>query len=412
MKINILLLLILTVCLPVLAQHPPKGWIHLSTVKKDLPLAWKTTQQTAALVVDLDNDGINDFVLGCRVEAPVLIWYRRHSKGWTPYIIEREFKTIEAGGSFADIDHDGDMDLVFGNDWQGNELWWWENPYPRFDSAVSWKRYIIKSGGKTQHHDQIFADFMNTGKPQLVFWNQGSGTIFLATIPENPKSNEGWKLEAIYSGDAGSSRSWYPEGLAAADIDGDGQVDLLAGNQWFKYRDGIFHPIKVAAMGGRIAAGKFKPGKTMQIVTAPGDGSGPLKWYECRGNPEDSSAWIEHTLLDRDLIHGHTLEVADINGDGYLDIFAAEMAKWSEKDRQITDNPEATAFIFWGDGKGNFRKQEFIKGMDFHEAKLGDIDGDGDIDVLSKPYTWQTPRIDVFLQVGKKKRKAAKTLNR
>jgi hypothetical protein len=120
MKTSIFLLLILPVSLSASAQHPPKGWIHLSTAKKDLPLAWKTTQQTAALVVDLDKDGINDFVLGCRVEAPVLIWYRRHSKGWTSYIIEPEFKTIEAGGSFADIDNDGDMDLVFGNDWQGN----------------------------------------------------------------------------------------------------------------------------------------------------------------------------------------------------------------------------------------------------------------------------------------------------
>ena len=49
-----------------------------------------------------------------------------------------------------------------------------------------------------------------------------------------------------------------------------------------------------------------------------------------------------HDLLDRDMIHGHSLCVADIDGDGNLDIFAAEMAKWSEASKD-PDNPNATA---------------------------------------------------------------------
>jgi hypothetical protein len=148
-----------------------------------------------------------------------------------------------------------------------------------------------------------------------------------------------------------------------------------------------------------MAAGRLKPGKTLQMVTAPGDGIGPVCWYECVGNPEDSSAWVEHRLLDRDLIHGHTLDIADVNGDGFLDIYAAEMAKWTEKQTE-PDNPNATAYIFYGDGKGHFTTTVFQKGMGFHESKLGDLDGDGDIDILDKPYNWETPRVDVFLQNG------------
>ncbi len=158
----------------------------------------------------------------------------------------------------------------------------------------------------------------------------------------------------------------------------------------------------MARIGGRIAVGKLKPGKTLQIVTAPGDGTGPVCWYECKGNPEDSSAWIEHRLIDNDLIHGHSLAVADIDGDGNLDIFVAEMAQWHEKNT-APDNPNATAYIFYGDGKGNFTTTIFQQGMDFHEAKIGDLDGDGDVDILDKPYTWKTPRIDVFMQEGKNK---------
>src|SRR5215472_17006213 len=130
-------------------------------------------------------------------------------------------------------------------------------------------RHTIKKGGATQHHDQVFGDFLGTGKPQLAFWNQGAKKIFLAEIPADPLHAESWPLTEIFSGSAGSAGNTefkYPEGIAVADIDGDGKVDLLAGNLWFKHRGGTkFEPIQFASIGGRAAAGKFKPGKMAQI---------------------------------------------------------------------------------------------------------------------------------------------------
>jgi hypothetical protein len=59
--------------------------------------------------------------------------------------------------------------------------------------------------------------------------------------------------------------------------------------------------------------------------------------------------------------HGHSLQIADVDRDGNLDILAAEMAKWSGVDKP-DDNPGATAWIFYGDGKGGFRKTVFAYG--------------------------------------------------
>ena len=379
------------------------NWQHLTSKNGELPVPGTSTQQTGLLVAKIDrNSAATDFVVSCRQVAPALIWYRHTAKGWDRYVIEKDFLKIEAGGAAFDIDGDGDLDIVFGDDATGNQLYWWENPYPNFDPNVSWKRHIIKNGGANQHHDQIFADFKGTGKPQLAFWNQKAKSLFLADIPADPRTAEPWPLQTIFSGQAGEdvqNAAKYAEGIDAFDVDGDGRVDLLAGNYWFKYEGGNkFRPIRIGEIGGRIRAGKFKPGKYAQIVIGPGDGTGPLMFYEAKGDPTHTASWTGRNLLGRDLIHGHTLDVGDIDGDGNLDIFAAEMAKWSAQPRP--DNPEATAWILYGDGKGNFRTTVLAKGDGWHEGKLADVDGDGDLDIINKPYTWEAPRIDLWLNNG------------
>ena len=122
----------------------------------------------------------------------------------------------------------------------------------------------------------------------------------------------------------------------------------------------------------------------------PGDGPGRLKWYECTGDPEDPGCWVGHDLLGFDVDHAHSLDVVDINGDGNLDIFVAEM-------RLNGGNTNSNMWIFWGDGNGNFKKEDDFSRYDNHESKVADLDGDGDIDILGKPYNWAYPRIDIWL---------------
>ncbi|WP_165372073.1 FG-GAP-like repeat-containing protein [Emticicia agri] len=375
-------------------------WEYISSASGEIPLTWKTTQQTASLVLDIDNDGINELVMGGRDKAPSLIYFKYDSSiGWREFAIEKEWLTIEAGGAFYDIDNDGDKDIVFGGDSQSNKLWWWENPFPFYNPNVPWKRKEIKKEGAPQHHDQVFGDFKQTGKAQLAFWNQGAKTLFIADIPAEPWGNVIWSYEPVFVAAEKEKQSWYAEGCTAADVDGDGFMDLIAGNYWFKYVDGKFKAIQFGEAGGRVIAAKFRAGKKMQIVVSPGDGTGRLLYYECTGSAEVTANWTAKDLIGRELVHGHTLEAADIDDDGNLDIFCAEMAKWSESKAE-PDNANAEAFILYGDGKGGFRKTTFQKGIDFHEGRVYDVDGDGDMDIVSKPYNWNAPRLNIWLQNG------------
>ena len=41
-------------------------------------------------------------------------------------------------------------------------------------------------------------------------------------------------------------------------------------------------------------------------------------------------------------------------------------------------------------------------GIGNHESRPGDLDGDGDADILTKPYRWDAPRVDVWINTTRK----------
>ena len=63
-----------------------------------------------------------------------------------------------------------------------------------------------------------------------------------------------------------------------------------------------------------------------------------------------------------------------------------------------SNGSNAEAWIFYGDGHGHFRKTLFSRGIGFHEVRVADLNGDGLLDILDKPYNWETTRVDVWLQ--------------
>jgi len=374
-------------------------WKHLSTTTGDLPMTNGSNQQTASLVVDVNKDGVNDIFITDRTIAPAVIGLFYTPDGWKRHVIEAGELRIEAGSAAHDIDDDGDIDIVFGGESRSNEIWWWENPYPDLDPDRDWRRHTIKKSAGAKHHDQAFIDFDGDGRMEFVFWNQGSSGLFYAEIPDNPAGRDEWDFKPIYlySTDGEMEpRSTYPgwrgthehEGLYAMDMNGDGVDDIVGGGRWFEYRDGAFveHLIDAAYTFTRSAAGQLIEGGRPEVVLVVGDGLGPLVLYEWQ-----DGFWESRELIE-EVDNGHTLDIVDFDGDGHLDIFSAEM-------RFGEGNPDSKIRILLGDGQGGFSEHVVAEGYGVHEGRLIDLDGDGDLDVLGKPYTWQAPRLDIWLNV-------------
>ncbi|MCP4304949.1 MAG: hypothetical protein GY788_08775, partial [bacterium] len=134
------------------AEPPPEGgqspdWQLVSSTNGGLPIA-ATPENTAAQVLDVDQDGLMDFIIAGRRSDPAVTWYRQKTDGNFEIItIDPADLDIEAGGTVYDVDGDGDLDVLMGGDSSSNEVWWWENPYPLFDPAAAWSRHVIKSSG-------------------------------------------------------------------------------------------------------------------------------------------------------------------------------------------------------------------------------------------------------------------------
>jgi len=376
-------LLLVAFASSVVAGDP--SWQRRSSATGDLPVPNRGDQQTCCVVADLDGDGIDDFVVGERTQKPSIVWYKYNGKGWDTRVIDQTHLKPEAGGVCFDVDRDGDQDVVFGQDASGTEIWWWENPCPNFDKL--WTRRLIKQGGAKKHHDQTAGDFDGDGKIELVSWNQKGKQLLLYEVPDDPRSAGVWASTPIYTWQSGPELEGFPS--TPVDIDLDGKVDIVGGGRWLKHEGDVrfkAHVIDETQRFTQCAAGQLVEGGRPEVVFSPGDMDGDAKWYQW-----DGEKWNAHSLGF--VVHGHTCDIRDVNGDGYADVFIGEMGSPGAGD-------EAKTYLWYGDGKGNLRKTVASRGQGIHEGLLSDLDGDGDLDILMKPYNHNSPRIDVLLNVA------------
>jgi hypothetical protein len=115
----------------------------------------------------------------------------------------------------------------------------------------------------------------------------------------------------------------------------------------------------------------------------------PVVWYECPGRP-DHEKWPAHIIGQVD--YCHTLLPVDINEDGYTDVVTGELIH-SEDPHPETAHPLT---IFYNKGNSLDWDPVVIDTLGIYAAETGDIDNDGDPDIIG-PHNYERGPLRLFV---------------
>lgn len=308
-----------------------------------------------------------------------VFWYE--NPGWKRHDVVTA-PDLCVGASCGDIDGDGRPELVVGEN-MGSRLFWFDPPE---DPRASWTQRLITDRFQ-KYHDTLLADVDADGEDELVILSQQSGVVCYYDIPDDPRVAP-WPDSHLHV----VADNLVVEGVAVTDLDRDGHPELIAGPNVF-FKNGApdrwdRHELEGDWEWTRVAVGDLTGNGREEIVLTEGD----LPYHgDRRGRlgVVDTDTWRVN-VLDDGLYNPHTVQLADMTGDGRVDIVVGEM---DSGDYQM---PRLLLYRNEGDG---FVREEIHTGVGTHEAKVIDIDGSGRLDIVGKSYG-PRPHVDLWTQVA------------
>lgn len=290
----------------------------------------------SARFVDLDQDGNVDILVGLRKpDAGFRVeWGDGHG----------HWKTQQGPGTsleprsfvVADIDRDGVMEILIGGegDQQGLQIW-------KLGQNGEWVLHsaLTESG---QYRDVAFADVNEDGWLDAigvrVDADESSGVdVWLNNGKGGWRPNIGPLMEGIYTG------------LVVADVNGDGHVDIVTSR-----RGGV---------GARELSGSW--GRYWVGV------GGVQLWYG-----DGAGRWEPQSLPA--VGDAESVTVADVNGDGRLDIVAGLYLQ---------------GINLWLGNKDGWSKRTVVDKGTWSSVRVGDLDGDGNRELLASSSDGQGLRL-------------------
>ncbi|MBL8173992.1 MAG: VCBS repeat-containing protein [Bryobacterales bacterium] len=362
-------------------------------------------------LADFDRDGILDIVTVHEDSNHVrLAFGTRDPLQWQLATLAQGNEAAAAeDAAVGDLNGDGFPDILVACELA--HLIYFQNP-GRNVRAGKWERRILPNTRRRGSWIRVFlADLDSNGRLEAIAANKGEQLvtnipgepipealrkplpISMLTVPPNPLTQPWPELELI--------RVLIPTNSPPCDIDGDGDIDILAASRgefrmyWLEnirkhpleFRK---HPVRIEGIADN-APGPW--GFMVDFADLNNDGrkdmvlSGPkssILWLE--QPPNLDGIWKRHSI-------GHTfpdtpiaMTLADLNGDGRLDLITGGYSQNPRDHDGAQINAESVVGrIAWFEHQGATWQRHDIsrtkRGM--YDAFLArDMDGDGDLDLL------------------------------
>ena len=278
---------------------------------------------------------------------------------------------LSVPATFFDYDRDGRLDLFVGN-------------YLNYSIETHWQCYA-QSGPADYCPPEV-----SPPQPDRLYRNRGDGTFADVTF------------------EAGMGREYGPGlGASAADFDNDGWLDLFVANDqqdnqlWINQRDGTFRNRALLWGTAFGATGVAKADMGVDAGDFDNDGDEDLFITELTG--QGSTLYVNDGGMFRDESAVRGIRAAslpytgfgagwlDVDNDGWLDVIAVNGTVTLDLEAYGPDNPFALQQrnqVFRNRGGERFEDVTDRAGAAFalsevsRGAAFGDVDNDGDTDVL------------------------------
>lgn len=321
-----------------------------------------------AIAADIDGDGDLDIIVSSRINLFRVLWFE-NTDGLgnfsnTPNLIASAPIFSPTKLLAADFDNDNDLDIVVGNDYNIGAVWYKNNGNGTFGNQLSIDSEIenITSLGAADIDNDGDADLLLTsGTADRVAWYEnttGQGSFG----PAN-------ELAAINGANG-------PYQVRSTDIDGDGDKDIIAAlykdNRvvWQENLNGQGNFSELKELGSlkraiAVYSGDVDGDGKMDVLAS---GHEKLIWYR---NVDGQGSFGPEQLIDyQQYSDMETVHAADIDGDGDLDVFG-----------HLSSN-----ILFWkeNNGTGGFGPRQIISQQYVLSDSIvtADMDNDGDLDLV------------------------------